>query len=57
MLAGRNSNEYLGGRLARKSLLEEVRWAGWAALWLLDDAGQRMSSAAALLSSKSSLYR
>jgi len=40
-LAGRNSNVYLGGRLARTSLHEE---AGWAAVGLADDDGQRTSS-------------
>ena len=55
MLAGRNSNGYLGGRLASTSLLEEVRRAAWAALGLPGGDGQKRSSAAALLPSKSSL--
>ena len=55
MLAGRNSNGYLGGRLASTSLLEEGRRADWAALGLPGGDGQKRSSAAALLPSKSSL--
>jgi hypothetical protein len=54
MLAGRNSNVYLGGRLVRRSLLDEGGRAGSAGK--ADDP--KITSAAALLllpSSKSSL--
>ncbi len=54
MLAGRNSNVYLGGRLVRRSLLDEGGRAGSAGK--ADDP--KISSTAALLllpSSKSSL--